>query len=248
MDHNDAIRLQAAEKYFLGELDATLRDQYEEHYFDCAECALDLRAAAAFVDTSRQVFREDSKTVANSVKEAACVAQRTPSRPSWLQQLRWALVGVPVFATAVLAVLFTYQSTVTIPSLKSAATPAVASTYDHVLRLGASGTRRGADTPANDVPFQIGAKDAFSVTFDFTPSIQSSAYVAQLRNASGRLLLQLAVPGDQAFNEFSLPVPAGVISASGQYRVVLLGADPASGQPLSGDPVQNFAITVAIHQ
>ena len=244
MDHTDAVRLQAAEKYVLGELDATLRDQYEEHYFDCAECALDLRAAAAFVDTSRQVFRED----ANAAKEADWVAQRTPARPSWLQQLRWALVGVPVFATAVLAVIVTYQTTVTIPHLKNAATPVVASAYNHTLRLGASGTRRGTEAPANDTPFQIGAKDAFSVAFDFTPSAQLPAYVAQLRDASGRILFQLAVPGDKAFNEFALPVPAGVVSAPGQYRVVFLGADAASGQPLPGDPVQNFAITIAIHQ
>jgi len=32
MDHNDAVRLQAAEKYVLGEFPPDLRDEYEEHF------------------------------------------------------------------------------------------------------------------------------------------------------------------------------------------------------------------------
>ena len=47
MDHNEAVRLQAAEKYVLGEFPADLRDEYEEHFFDCAECAVDVKAIAA---------------------------------------------------------------------------------------------------------------------------------------------------------------------------------------------------------
>ena len=34
MNHDEAIRLKAAEKYLLGELSAELRDQYEDHYLD----------------------------------------------------------------------------------------------------------------------------------------------------------------------------------------------------------------------
>ncbi len=46
MDHNEAIQLQAAVKYVLGELSPVQRDDYEEHYFDCAECAIDIKALA----------------------------------------------------------------------------------------------------------------------------------------------------------------------------------------------------------
>src|SRR6266571_4938057 len=59
MDHSDAVQLQAAVKYVLGELPQAQRDEYEEHCFDCAECALDLKAAAAFVDTTREVLRQE---------------------------------------------------------------------------------------------------------------------------------------------------------------------------------------------
>jgi len=49
MDHKEAVRLQAAEKYVLGELAEELCKAYEEHYFDCQECATEVIATAAFV-------------------------------------------------------------------------------------------------------------------------------------------------------------------------------------------------------
>jgi len=57
MDHNEALQLQAAEKYVLGELPPPLRDEFEEHFFECQECAQDVIAAAEFVDNVRAVLR-----------------------------------------------------------------------------------------------------------------------------------------------------------------------------------------------
>ena len=60
MDHNEALQLQAAEKYVLGELSYALREQYEEHCCECLECMKDLIAAATFVNTARHMCREES--------------------------------------------------------------------------------------------------------------------------------------------------------------------------------------------
>ena len=57
MDHNEALRLHAVEKYVLGELRPSLRDEFEEHFLECQECALDVKAAAEFVDNVRAVLR-----------------------------------------------------------------------------------------------------------------------------------------------------------------------------------------------
>ena len=57
MDHNKAVRLLALERYVLGELPPPLRDEFEAHYFECEECAEDVRAAAEFVDNVRAVLR-----------------------------------------------------------------------------------------------------------------------------------------------------------------------------------------------
>jgi len=47
MDHSEAVREMAAERYLLDELEPEAREAFEEHVFDCPECALDLRAARA---------------------------------------------------------------------------------------------------------------------------------------------------------------------------------------------------------
>ena len=57
MEHNEAVRTQAAERYVLGELPPPLRDEFEAHYFDCQECAQDVKAVAEFVDNVRAVLR-----------------------------------------------------------------------------------------------------------------------------------------------------------------------------------------------
>ncbi len=58
MDHSEAVRMRAAEKYVLGELSPVLREEYEEHFFVCVACALDVKAAAAFVDNTCDVLRQ----------------------------------------------------------------------------------------------------------------------------------------------------------------------------------------------
>jgi len=53
MEHDDAIRLQAAEKYVAGELAPGEKDAFEEHFFDCAECAEEVRWEMAFAANTR---------------------------------------------------------------------------------------------------------------------------------------------------------------------------------------------------
>jgi hypothetical protein len=38
--------------------DKSQREEYEEHYFDCADCAEDIIDAVAFMEGARQVFRD----------------------------------------------------------------------------------------------------------------------------------------------------------------------------------------------
>src|SRR2546428_642297 len=95
MDHSEAVRLQAAVKYVLGELPPAQRDEYEEHCFDCAECALDLKAAAVFVDTTREVMRAERQ---DSVERNAM-----PPRSGWFSWFR-PVVAVPAFAVLLLVI------------------------------------------------------------------------------------------------------------------------------------------------
>ena len=60
MDHEEAVRLQAAEKYLLGQLPKEQHAAYEEHYFDCSVCAEEIKATAAFIESARQVAHEQA--------------------------------------------------------------------------------------------------------------------------------------------------------------------------------------------
>lgn len=50
MDHNEALASKATERYMLDELPPEERDAFEEHFFDCSECAFDVRSAVQMVD------------------------------------------------------------------------------------------------------------------------------------------------------------------------------------------------------
>src|SRR5258708_17999235 len=118
MDHNEAIRLQAAVKYVLGELSPVQRDAYEEHYFDCAECAIDLKALATFADTTREVLRQE--------KADQLAKDLVPARGGWLRWLQ-PITAVPPFAALLLIVA--YQNNVPIPPARVAASSRDAQLY-----------------------------------------------------------------------------------------------------------------------
>jgi hypothetical protein len=60
MDHETAIRINATERYFLGELTGEDRDAFEEHYFSCPDCSEDVRAMTVFAANAKAVLRRES--------------------------------------------------------------------------------------------------------------------------------------------------------------------------------------------
>src|ERR1700685_1329857 len=113
MDHNEAVRLQAAEKYLLGELPKEQHAAFEEHYFDCSACALEMKATVAFMESARLAARESARQTVED-KRLAPVPR---NNGGWFRWLRPAF-AVPVFAALLLFI--GYQNRGTIPSLKLA--------------------------------------------------------------------------------------------------------------------------------
>jgi len=58
MTHFEAMEGRLAEGYLLGELTAEQREQYEEHYFGCSECAEEVSWGTMFLASARRVLRE----------------------------------------------------------------------------------------------------------------------------------------------------------------------------------------------
>ena len=63
MDHEGVVRQKLTERYLLGELDDQTRQEFEEHYFDCPDCAVDVRAGALFVEQTKVVLAEPPQPV-----------------------------------------------------------------------------------------------------------------------------------------------------------------------------------------
>lgn len=58
MDHETALKLQAAERYAQGELPGQERDAFEEHFFSCEECAEEVRWEQMFSANAKAVFQD----------------------------------------------------------------------------------------------------------------------------------------------------------------------------------------------
>src|SRR5450432_399375 len=106
MEHEEAVRLQMTEQYLLNELSPEAREEFEEHYFVCHECAIDVGAGATFVDQSKNLLAEQM--------QSKWGYGPVPPRSPWPAWLRPALVA-PVFA--VLVAVVGYQNLVSIPQL-----------------------------------------------------------------------------------------------------------------------------------
>jgi len=81
MDHNEAVRLQAVEKYLLGKLPKEQHAEYEEHYFDCSACAEEIKATVAFMESARQI-------VSAEALEPIAVRAPAPAVPGFFSWLR----------------------------------------------------------------------------------------------------------------------------------------------------------------
>ena len=112
MNHSEAVGQMAAERYLLDELPPELREAFEEHVFECRECALDLRAGAAFVDEAKLQLPDLTPSA-----QASPAARRAPERKRpWFS---WLSPAFALPAMAVLAAIIVYQNVATIPALRS---------------------------------------------------------------------------------------------------------------------------------
>lgn len=216
MNHSETIQLQAAVKYVLGELSPADHAAYEEHYFDCPECAADLKALAAFADNAREVLRQQ--------QHEQLVAARVPAPSIWSRFFH-PIIAVPAFAALLLIIVF--QNTVSIPNARLAASSPTAQLFvtSRVPKMAV--TRAEEDLPK----YSVRAGESLPLKFDFTPIPSADSYLCQLQDASGRTLLQLPVPGSFTNKELNLVLPANLVHA-GKYALLFTSAPPANSQVL----------------
>lgn len=214
MDHNQAVDLQLAVKYVLGELPPVQRDEFEDHYIDCPDCAKDVHAAAAFADTAREVFREEAR-------DKAPEPARAPGRSRWFAWLR-PVVAVPAFAA--LLIVVAYQNAVTIPQAKQEAAQGAGQIFTSFFSLQMANTRGGEEGKV-----QVHPKESFGLKFDFTPAKAFNNYICELQDESGRTLVREMVPGTGINKEAEFVVRGGLVKP-GKYSLAFKGISGSGEQ------------------
>ena len=125
MNHDEAVQEMATQRYLLEELSPEEKDSFEEHMFDCQECAMDVRSAMAFLSEAKAQLPEVTRASAEG-KEPVAAPHGREEEPKTRWWSRWAIpvlrpaIAMPAFA--VLLGVIAYQNFSTIPSLRSAAT------------------------------------------------------------------------------------------------------------------------------
>lgn len=219
MDHSEATEFRAAERYVLGDLPVSEAEEFERHFFDCAQCSEELRALAIFQDNARAVFLEPG-TESEPALEGELDPQAPPDRPArsapasgsgagWWGRL-WSTPWVlaPTAALMVVAMLGGYQAGRRRPPQNLAEFPLYAAS-------------RGSETLVTP---PAGA-EFYSVYLDRTWDRDFTSYRAVVREeAGGGEKFSVAVDPPAPGQAIHILIPARVLAA-GRHVLTISGVE-----------------------
>ena len=221
MDHTEASRLMASEKYLLDELSSPEIEAFEEHLFECHECALDVRAGSIFLERGKAELANPSRT-SSRTSDRIAVETRAPSRI-----FSWWRPAFAVPAMAMLLIVVGYQNLVAYPAMKRALAENRAPRILTAIPL-LSAERRGSAPSIVEVP----AGEPFLLPLDIQRNNAFQSYVVELQNPAGRVEWSLPVSSDLAKDTLTIRAPG--VNQAGHYEVVVIGRN-ANGDNSKGD-------------
>lgn len=222
MEHDEAVQHMLVERYLLEELTPELRDAFEEHMFDCAECSVDLRAGAAFIQEAKvqlpQLVKEGARIAPAAKPASRFSGSRFNDLFSWFRPA----FAVPTFA-ALLAVI-AYQNIATIPGLRTASTqPRVVPWVSYH-----TGTRGAAH---QTVPAD--RKQGAVILIELPQEISYASYEFALYDQQGKLFwtqtTPVSGPSGAANGTFSLMIPGAGLQQN-SYTLAISGITPQGGK------------------
>lgn len=208
MQHQEAIRVGAVEKYLLDELEPARRLEFEEHLFGCPECATDLRMTSEFLDIARKELGRGG---------IGGITPRTLKR-SWIELFWRPAVLAP--ALALLLGIIAYQNLVILPRFNAEIAqrrrPGIVGAISLI-----GGNSRGVASP---VP-SGSAGQPILLSLDIPAAQQYSSYICVLVNSSGTIVWRVPVSAAQAQDTVSINFPAGSLRP-GKYLLAVQGVKP----------------------
>jgi hypothetical protein len=192
MNHQDALKEMAVERYLLGELSGASLDSFEEHLFECSECTADVKAGATFIDAARTELNAPRRVAAPNPK-------RISAWTSWLIS-PWTLG--PALAACLLALSF--QTFVQQPRIRQELAQAQTPSILNPLVLANAGAR-GDSIPEIVAP----AQGSFVVSLDVPATGGFSSYLCSLYAPDGSLLWKTTITPEQARDALLINIPTG---------------------------------------
>jgi hypothetical protein len=211
MNHEDAIREMAVEKYLLGDLTGDSRDFFEEHLFECQLCTADLKSGVTLLEGTR-------RELAANPRERT-VSSMPSFLPAWLSPA-WMLP-----ALAACLALLVYQSAVVVPGMRKQLAEANAPAVLNTLVL-AGGQARGAELPKVTAP----RDGSFLLAVDIPASPDYASFLCLLYAPNGSVVWSGKVTVEQARDAVQIHVPSAITKPGENALVVngVRGDDPGA--------------------
>ena len=231
MDHQQAVQREAVEKYLLDELPPPERDEFEEHFFDCQDCASDLKTTAAFLDEAKRQL----------AREPALKAALKPARPA-RKPSRFEFLWRPAFVAPAFALLLSVIVYQNLPGPPRSRDPGAPADHPEVLSavslIGANS--RGGETPSATVS----RGQPLLLTLDIPAADRYASYSCALVAPSGAVVGRVPVSASQAKDTVSIRIPPGDWTRGDYTLLVQAYASPARGEPTD---IARYRFTLNIH-
>jgi len=227
MDHNLAIKNNAAERYLLGELSEAEIEEYEEHYFSCPSCAQEVTLGSEFIDHAREVLKTDFLPE----PQKAPVSKSTTWGRFW-NSLRQ---PAPAFACGALfiAIGFNIYQNALVQDLRK---PEMFATEALMLR---------ASRGLKEEQVQAQSGQPFRIAFQIPAKGDFRSYIADVLNKAGVKQLSIPITINEAKNTIQIKFRAGGLQP-GNYTVVIEGVTSGSGESAAKQEIVRYPFSVNI--
>ncbi len=205
MDHETAIKIQAAERYVLDEFSPEERADFEEHFFGCPECADEVRAATILAANTRAELEEQEQRAREALRSGG------RARLRWF----WPLVASAALNLALVGAIGFNRLRPGPPRA------AVEPQFFHSYAIPAA-----SRAAVQSFVLSPGSR-FFGARFDLMPSQHFDSFEYEILDAAGasRSKQSLQAPGGEN-TELELAVPVATLEP-GEYMLVVRGKQPA---------------------
>lgn len=228
MNHDEALKSLAVERYLLKEMTETERNSFEEHYLACAECFEAVMFGSEFIQQAGDVLREREPARQPAAAAVAPAPLMATPRGFFKGLLRPSLA--PAFAMLFLfaagatvyeSILIHKQSEM-IADLKA---PAIEMRY--LLRGQSHAAVRTITVPRSS---------RIRLAAEFTPSDQFASYEARILDNAGAVVYSLPFSAESSQEIIEVSLIAGALKP-GSYSMVVQGVSSDGARtPLGEKP------------